>query len=152
MIERYGGPRTGYRLRAMAAASMLAACAACAPTRVVTGTARPPIPASSVVIYSAAPPNFTQIALLSASTRTFFRPGGQGTIDKLVRQLAAQAAQLGANGVILDEFSDEQSLSLGTGVGSDSYTHNADISLSAGGLIGIYKKTANARAIYVPPR
>jgi hypothetical protein len=137
-------------MRSIAAASMLALTVACAPTQVLTGAVRPQIPASSVVVYSAAPPKYEQIALLSASSKTLFTTGGQKSIDKLVRRLSAQAAKLGANGIILDDLSDEQSLSLGTGVGTDSYTHNADISLGLGGLIGVYKKTGNARAIYVP--
>jgi hypothetical protein len=136
-------------VRSMAVAAMLLS-AACAPIQVLTGTARPPIPASDVMVYSTAPPRFEQIALLSATTRTVFRPGGQKTVDKLVLRLAAQAAKLGANGIILDDVSDEQSMSLGTGVGSESYTHNADISLGVGGFFGVYKKIGNARAIYVP--
>jgi hypothetical protein len=129
---------------------MLIFAAACAPTQVLTGKAKAPIAASDVVVYNAAPPNFQQIALLSTSGRTLFRTGGQKTIDKLVKSLAAQAARLGANGIILDEFSDEQSMSLGTGVGSESYTHNADIGLGIGGFLAVYKKTGYARAIYVP--
>jgi murein endopeptidase len=136
--------------QSLAAAALLVVNVACAPVQVLTGTVRPPIAASSVVLYGAAPPNFEQIALLCASRTTFFGTGGQRTIDQLVRQLSAQAAKLGANGIILDDLSDERSMSLGTGIGSDSYTHNADISLGFGGLIGVYKKTGNARAIYVP--
>jgi hypothetical protein len=137
-------------IRWIALAPILLVNAACAPVQVLTGTVRPAICPSSVVIYSAAPPKFEQVALLSASSDTLFAAGGQKTIDKLVRRLAARAAKIGANGLILDEFSDENSMALGTGVGSDSYTHNADISLGLGAMVGVFKKTANARAIYVP--
>ncbi len=137
-------------IRSVAATSMLAVIAACAPTQMLTGTVRPPVPPSSVIVYTAAPPKFEQIALLSASGRTLFGVGGQKTIDKLVRRLSVRAGKLGANGIILDDWADEQSISLATGVGSDSYTHNADISLGLGGLFAVYKKTASARAIYVP--
>jgi hypothetical protein len=51
----------------------------------------------------------------------------------------------------LEDFSDEQGLSLGTGVGSDSYTHNGSISVGAGGSLGVIKKTAKGRAIFVLP-
>jgi hypothetical protein len=136
----------------VAAASMMIISAACAPTQlqVLTGAARAPIPASDVVVYSAAPAHFQQIALLTATRRTVFHVGGKKTIDQLMEQLAVRAAKLGANGIIVDELFDEQSMSLGTGVGSDTYTHNADISVGIGGLFGVYKKTGNARAIYVP--
>jgi hypothetical protein len=142
--------RTNRPLRAVAATSMLILSAACAPVQVLTGTVRPSIPAPSVVVYSVAPPNFEQVALLSATKKTLFGTGGQRTVDSLVGRLSAQAAKLGANGIILDEFNDERSMSLATGIGSDSYTHNADISLGVGALIGVYKTTGNARAIYVP--
>jgi murein endopeptidase len=136
-------------MRSLAVAPMFL-IAACAPTQVVTGTVRPQVPVASVVLYATPPSTFEQIALLSASSRTLFGTGGQKTVDKLIRRLSSQAAKLGANGIILDDLSDEQSLSLGTGVGSDSYTHNADISLGLGALISVYKKTGNARAVYVP--
>jgi hypothetical protein len=137
---------------AIALASTLIVCGACAPSQiqVLTGSTRPPIPASDVVVYSVPPPQFQQIALLTATRKTVFHVGGKNTDDQLVGQLAAQAARLGANGIIVDELFDEQSMSLGTGVGSDTYTHNADISVGIGGLFGIYKKTGNARAIFVP--
>jgi hypothetical protein len=134
----------------MAGASMLLAAAGCAPSQVLTGTARAPIPASDVVVYFATPAHFQQVALLCASSKTVFHLGGQKAIDRLVRRLSVQAAKLGANGIILDDVADEQSISLGTGVGSQSYTHNADISLGIGGWFSVYKKTGNARAIYVP--
>ena len=140
-------PRTG---RWIAAASLLIVNASCAPAQVVTGALRRPIPVSEVVIYAVAPANFQQIAVLSASGKTAFTVGGQKTIDKVVKRLKVQAAKLGANGLILEDFSDEQSWSFGTGVGSDSYTHNGSISLSAGGFIGVFKKTGQGRAIYVP--
>jgi hypothetical protein len=144
---------TGAILRTMrwiAGVSLLSVIGACAPSEVLTGRVRPAIPESEVVVYSAAPPNFEQIAVLSASSKTAFTVGGQKSIDKLVRRLKARAATLGANGLILEDFSDEQSLSFGTGLGSDSYTHNGSISLGVGGFFGVYKKTGNGRAIYVP--
>lgn len=139
-------------VRVIAAASIAALCAACAPSeiQVLTGSTRTPISASDVLVYSIPPPHFQQIALLTATRKTAFHVGGKKAVDQLIGLLTAQAARLGANGIIVDELFDEQSMSLGTGVGSDTYTHNADISVGIGGLFGIYKETGNARAIYVP--
>jgi hypothetical protein len=139
-------------MRCIAGVSLLGAIGACAPSEVLTGTVRPSILESEVVVYSAAPPKFEQIAVLSASSKTAFAVGGEKSFDKVVQRLKARAAKLGANGLILGDFSDEQSLSLGTGLGSDSYTHNGSISLGMGGFFGVYKKTGEGRAIYVPPR
>jgi hypothetical protein len=38
---------------------------------------------------------------------------------------------------------------LGTGVGTQTYTHNASIDLGVGGFLGVVKKTVRARAIFV---
>jgi hypothetical protein len=126
--------------------------AACAPSsHILTGTARAPISPADVKIYSAPPPNFEEVALLDASSKSAFGPGGQKSIDKVIERLKAQAAQLGANGVILGDVSDRETGSLGTGVGSDSYSGHSAVGVGVGGSLGIYKKSAKGRAIFVPP-
>jgi hypothetical protein len=126
--------------------------AACAPSsHILTGTARAPISPADVKIYSTPPPNFEEIALLDASSKSAFGPGGQKSIDKVIERLKAQAAQLGANGVILGDVSDRETGSLGTGVGSDSYSGHSAVGVGVGGSLGIYKKSAKGRAIFVQP-
>jgi len=131
-------------------ALLMAVTAACAPTQLLTGTARTPINPADVVIYCAAPPIFEPIAVIRASSRSLIAAGGAGAFDRVVQRLKEHAAKLGANGLILDDFDDQQSLSLGAGAGSDIYTHNASISLGWGGFFGLFKKTGTGRAIYVP--
>jgi hypothetical protein len=135
-------------LSGMAALS-LAACAS--DSIVMTGTARPPIPPSEVRIYSRPPPAFEEIAILNASKSSAFTTGGQKTVDKVIAGLKEQAAKLGANGVILEGFSDRQTGSVGSGVGSDSYSRNSAVGVGVGGSLGIYKKTGHGVAIFVPP-
>ena len=131
---------------------VLALVSACTPAAMLlVGTARPPISAAEVKVYDQPPPSFEEVAILNASSDSLFRPGGPQATDKVIARLKKQAASVGANGIILGDFSDAQTSSLGTGVGSDTYTHNSSISLGVGGAIGIYKKTGKARAIYVPP-
>jgi hypothetical protein len=126
--------------------------AACASTKpVVTGHPRQPIPVDQVKVYSAPPSTFEEIATLSASSKSAFKPGGPQQIDKVVQQLKQQAADLGANGLILEGFSDRETASLGTGVGSQSYSGNTSVGVGVGGSFGIFKKTGMARAIFVPP-
>ncbi len=127
----------------------LAACAS--DSIVVTGIARPPIPPSEVRIYSRPPPAFEEIAILNASKSSAFTTGGQKTVDKVIAGLKEQAAKLGANGVILEGFSDRQTGSVGSGVGSDSYSRNSAVGVGVGGSLGIYKKTGHGVAIFVPP-
>ena len=139
----------------LARGALVAVCfflSACAPTSpVLVGQARPAIAPAQVMIYSTPPPVFEEVATLYASSHSAFLPGGERQIDRLIERFKIEAAHLGANGVILEEFSDAQTMSLGTGVGSQTYTHNADVNVGVGGSFGIFRKTGRARAIYVPP-
>ena len=69
----------------------------------------------------------------------------------MIESMRIQAAKLGANGLLLEDFSDSTSLGMGTGVGSQTYTHNGSVSLGVGGSVGMVKKVARARAIFVTP-
>ena len=130
------------------AALSLAACAS--ESIVVTGTARPPISPAEVKIYSRPPPAFEEVAILNASKSSAFTTGGQKTVDKVIAGLKEQAAKLGANGIILEGFSDSQTGSVGSGVGSSSVSSNSAVGVGVGGSLGIYKKTGHGVAIFVP--
>jgi len=126
---------------------------ACAPaTHVLVGQARPPITPDQVRIYSQPPATpFVEIATLDASSKSAFGTGGQKSVDKVIERLKIEAAKLGANGVILEGFTDAETGSIGTGVGSDSYGNHSAVGVGVGGSLGIYKKTGHGDAIYVPP-
>jgi len=137
------------RIMAISLSLLLGACAAPAP--VIVGTKRPPISPAQVKIYMSPPPAFEEIATLTASSNSVFLPGGPEQQKKVIEQLKEEAAALGANGVILEGFSDAQTGALGTGVGSQSYSGNTAVGVGVGGSFGIYKKTGRARAIFVAP-
>ena len=134
---------------AILAALTLAACAT-PNTVVMVGTALAPTAPTDVKIYSHPPPVFQEIAILNASSSSMFTTGGQKSVDKVIGDLKIQAAKVGANGIILEGFSDSQTGSLGTGVGSSSVSSNSAVGVGVGGSLGIYKKTGHARAIFVP--
>jgi ABC-type sugar transport system substrate-binding protein len=138
------------RLLMLVALVVLAACAA-PQSFVMVGAAHPPISPAEVKIYSHPPPTFEEIAILNASSNSVFSPGGQSTVDKVIQRLKEQAAKLGANGIILEGFSDSETGSLGTGVGSSSVSSNSAVGVGVGGSLGIYKKSGQGRAIFVPP-
>jgi len=128
---------------------LLAACAS-PQSVVVTGKARPPITPDQVAILSLPPPQFEDVAILHASGKSV-NPGSQAAFDTVVQRLKQQAAQLGANAVILEGFSDRQTATIGTGVGSTSYGSHSAVGVGVGGGFGIYSKTGQGRAIYIPP-
>lgn len=122
------------------------ALSACAGTsKVMLGTARPPVDPAQVRLYTTPPPGSMEIAQLESSSAVGF--GTQGQTDAAVARLKREAAALGANGVILMGVGSGGS-PVGMSVGAGSYGSH-----SAGGIgIGIptTQKKAAGVAIYVP--
>jgi len=135
-----------------ASALLLSACAAPS-SHVLTGRARTPIPPDQVTIYSQPPPVFEEVAMVTATSDSGLgrSGGGQAAIDQAIDRLKAEAAKLGANGVILQGVGDRQTGAIGTGFGSTSYSSHSAVGVGVGGSFGIYKKVAQGRAIYVSP-
>jgi hypothetical protein len=121
-------------------------------SQMLTGSPRAPLLPSDVRVYTQAPQSFAEIAVLSASRKSVSSAGGERAIDKMIETMRSQAAQLGANGLLLEDFSDSDPVSVGTGVGSQTYTHNASIDVGVGGSLGVVKKAARGRAIFVTPQ
>jgi hypothetical protein len=117
----------------------------------LTGKARPPISPSQVTIYWDPPPQYQEIASLDATRRSVFDSGGEKATLKVIERLRTEAARLGANGVIVGEMSDEETGSIGSGVGTESYSRRSAVSINLSGAFGIYEKTGRGTAIYVSP-
>jgi hypothetical protein len=126
---------------------MLAACATS--SRTLTGSPRAPLSPADVRVYTQVPQSFEEIAVLDASRKSVTTAGGLRAVEKMIDTMKSQAAEVGANGVLLEDLSDSNAIALGTGVGSQTYTHNASINLGIGGSLGVVKKTVKARAIFV---
>ena len=82
------------------------ALAGCATSHVLTGTPRPAIHPDQVRIYHGPPPGgYEEIALLETSSGAFTY-GEQNKVDSVLRKLRAEAAKLGANGVLFQGTAD----------------------------------------------
>lgn len=124
---------------------------ACTPATKMMGTARPPVGVADVKVYPTPPAGAETIAELTASAKSVFSPGGMKAEDKVIERLKELAAKVGANGIVLENFDDRVSGSIGTGVGSTSYSRNSAVGVGVSGGVGIFKKTGHARAIFLPP-
>jgi hypothetical protein len=126
--------------------AILAGCATS--SHVITGTPRPAIDPAEVKVYSTAPPQYDEIALIEASSRSSFSFGDQKKMETVIRRLKEQAAKLGANGVLLKGSRSESSGGVGVGVGN---------SVGGGGFVSLgtssysSQTVSQALAIYVPP-
>ena len=94
-------------LRGVAVVSFAAALVACATSsEVLTGARRAPILPAAVRVYTQAPESFEEIAVLHASRKSISSAGGERAIAKMIEEMRARAAGLGANGLLLEDFSD----------------------------------------------
>lgn len=134
-------------ITACACALLLQACASS--SHVLVGQARAPISPDQVKVYLEPPPHYEQIAALDASSSGF--GSDQGKMDSAMEKLKTEAAKVGANGVLLQAVENQQSGSIGVGVGGASVGGNSAVGTSVGGGHGLYSKAAKALAIYVPP-
>jgi uncharacterized protein YbjQ (UPF0145 family) len=79
-----------------AALLILAGCAAPG-SHIITGNARPAIVADNVKIYTAAPNKFEEIGIVTGS----HAGAGQRATDEALAEIKRQAAQIGANGILI---------------------------------------------------
>jgi len=119
-------------------------------SHVMIGTSRPAISPESVRIYLQPPPRYEQVATLDATSQGSFAITGQQNMDKAMARLKEEAAKLGANGVLLQGVQDQQTGSIGTGVGSSSYGPGSSTGVGVGGSFGITNKAVHGIAIFVP--
>lgn len=144
--------RNPFRLLVPAALALL--LSACATSHVLTGTPRAPIDPSQVRIYYGPPPGaYEEIAILETSSGAFTY-GEQNKTDSVIGKLRAEAARLGANGILFQGTADGYgnggaSVGLGGGrIGGSSFS-----SAGVGVNISPRQKHASGIAIHVanPP-
>ena len=129
-------------------AMLLVGCATS--SHVMIGTARPPISPESVRVYLQPPEKYEEIAALDTTSQGSLAITSQQNMDKAIARMKEEAAKLGANGILLQGVQDQQSGSIGTGVGSSSYGGGSSTGVGVGGSFGIYNKAAHGIAIFVP--
>ena len=134
------------KITALAVALTALLLAACATSHVMLGKARPPISPEEVRIYDHPPAGpYQEIARLDTSSQGSFSFTAQGKTDAIIRRLKAEAAKLGANGVLLEGIADQVSGSIGTGAGTGGYSGGGGIGINA----GLSRKIGGGLAIYV---
>src|SRR5882672_4924127 len=105
-------------MRSVLVASLLVILAGCATSHVMVGNARPAISPSQVKIYLHPPEKYEEIAILDTSSQGSFSFTQQGKMDVVVERLKAEAAKLGANGILLESTGDRYGGSVSTGAGT----------------------------------
>jgi hypothetical protein len=139
------------RLSVLAWAVLLSACANT--SHVITGTPRTPIDPAYVTIYTTAPAQYEEIAMIDASSQMSFSFGDQNKMDAVMARLKAEAASLGANGVLLQATGSEGAggTGVGVGVGTGMGAGGGGVSVGTGLFNSSPAKTGRGLAIYVHP-
>jgi len=110
-------------------------------TSVLTGKSRPSISPSQVILYLTPPVQYESIGLVSAKSGK--HGSDQGKMDDAVEELKKQAADVGANGVVIQQTG--ESASGATGV----VVQAGDVPLFFSNEH--HRETINGMAIYVSP-
>lgn len=118
-------------------------------SHVLVGNQRAAIQPTEVHIYLHPPPKFEEIAVLDVNSLWSFRASQQGHMDAAMDRLKAEAAKLGANGVLLSGVGTDWIA--GPGVYSGTTTVHGHAAYSSGVYSGTSQaiKTARGVAIYV---
>ena len=136
-------------------AAALALSAGCASTsKVMLGQPRPAIAPEQVRVYYAPPPGrYVEIALLETSSGGLTY-GEQNKMDAVIGKLRAEAAKLGANGVLFQGTGDDYSGSnVGIGVGGGRFGGRSHVGVGVGVNVSPTRLHARGVAIHVldPP-
>ena len=111
-------------------------------SHVIVGTTRPPISISQVKLYLDPPSKYEKIALVEASSKNSLATGDQSKMNTAIERLKEEAANLGANGLILQVGSNE--------LGATVNTLNLSGNTGTGVGVPVMHKHASGLAIYVP--
>jgi hypothetical protein len=126
------------------------AATACASSHVLVGTAREPIEPEQVKVYLEPPIKYETVALLEASDLGANGFSAQSRMNKVINRLKDEAAELGANGILLQGIGTEYRGSVGTGYANTTATGNSAYTTGVGYSAAQTSKVGKAIAIYVP--
>lgn len=128
-------------------AALMAGCAVTNETALVTGRVRPAIYPDEVRLYTTPPRKYEEIAIISADAAHDFMQK-QALMDTAVLNAKKKAAQLGANGILLDEAGDFVTGSSGVFVIQPS-ARRSRAAVGVGSFNTRTGKQFSGRAIYV---
>jgi len=127
------------------------ALAACASSHVLIGEVREPLEDwEQVKVYLEPPPKYETVALLEASDMGAVALTAQSKMNKVMSRLRAEAADLGANGILLQGFDTQYVGSFGNGYAQTSVSGNTAYTTGTGFSSAMSSKVGKAIAIYVP--
>jgi hypothetical protein len=144
--------RLDKRWRSVLIIALCATLGACVSSQIVVGTVRKPIAVAQVQVYVKRPSTeFEEIAYLETSSARSWSFTDSGRTRVVIERLKAQAAKLGANGLLLQAVSDQTVDAIGAGVGAALVGTHGTVGVGYGVPGSKTDKIGRATAIYLPP-
>ena len=116
----------------------------------MVGQARPPISPEAVRVYQVPPRHFQRIAIINSSAGTSWIFPDRPSMELGISRLREQAAELGANGILLENVYDVPTGGLAIGVGGFGYSGHSFYGGSGNVAGPLINHRVQAAAIYVP--
>jgi hypothetical protein len=131
---------------ALLATSTICELTACSSTSyVVVGQTHQRISPDQVKVYLQPPAKYEEVALLTGDSLNSWHLTGQGKMEEAINRMKANAAKLGANGIILTGVGNQYNGS----VGASGVTATRGGAVGFGAAIPVMVKSASGIAIYV---
>jgi hypothetical protein len=138
------------RCKRTAGVALWVCLAGCVSSHQLIGTARAPLPAERVQLYTEAPPRpYERIAVVSATSKRSWSFTFEGKAEVVVRRLKEEAAKLGANGVLLEDISEESGAAIGAGAGTAYEGPRGTVDVGVGASTLMLQRYGRGIAIYV---
>jgi hypothetical protein len=106
----------------------------------LTGQARAAISPSEVMVFSEAPQRYSEIAIVTATSGASTTPANKGKTEDVLNWLKAEAAALGANGIVLTSLEEDVEMDRVPTTSGTQSSHNN---------VTKFYQTAQALAVYV---
>ena len=136
-------------IRSAAVYGLVLLLSACASSSVLVGTAREPISEDQVRVLIEPPEKYETVALLEASDLGANGFSAQSRMNKVIARLKAEAAELGANAILLQGFVTNTIGAVGSGYANTSVCGNSAYTTGLGYSAAQTSKVGKAIAIYI---
>lgn len=115
----------------------------------IVGTVRPPISPQNVKLYFHPPTRYEEIALIDSSDLGSFAVSDQGKVDTVIKRLKAEAASVGANGILFSGIGMRNLGSVSSTPATSSRNGQPATVVATGGTFAVLIKETSGMAIYV---
>jgi len=144
-----------FALALLSSLIFIAGCTIVSGNAIVTGITKSPIGHNEVRIYRVPPPEYEEIAMISASAGHDFR-SNEELINSAIERLKKEAAKVGANGVLLAGINERDSAQISTSYVNANANVNGNFATASGNAITVDRGDTYTRirglAIYVPEK